>query len=277
MTRFVDTLNKSPAHEEEKQRIVQKYFDDTPINNSIGSHQSMHSGTPAHKGNTNPADLQPDGIKVVDTSPEDDFFIFKYANTSDKSVKRDRCLPANKKLKVFFNLLKLVIIALILFTVIISEISIMDSKNTVTVFGYSALTMKSDSMTSVIPKGSFIIIKRTNPEKIDVGDDIAFIRRKDDTVITHRVIQIYDNTESKISSFGFRTQGVDNPVPDKEIVYDADLIGVVKLVIPNLGKIIEHALLNLGLVLMLVGMFIVLTYFIRRCRFLIRESVLTDS
>lgn len=63
-------------------------------------------------------------------------------------------------------------------------------------FGYGVVRIKSGSMEPKIHTGDFILIKKTAPEKIKVGDIITF--RSDDPAIldkpnTHEVVEILQN------------------------------------------------------------------------------------
>ena len=92
-------------------------------------------------------------------------------------------------------------------------------------FGYSVMLVLSGSMHSVMPEDSLIVTHRVDPAKIEVGDDIAFLRQDGETV-THRVIEIVDSF-SNTGKRGFRTQGTENPSPDKETVGADNVIGKV--------------------------------------------------
>ena len=126
------------------------------------------------------------------------------------------------------------------------------------IFGYSGFTVLSKSMQSEIPEGAFILTKRVDPNNIKVGDDIAFIRKKDDAVVTHRVIYIYENYAGT-GGKGFQTQGVDNAVPDQDIISGDDVIGVVKLTVPGLGFALNYIAVNVGLLFVILGGFAVIT------------------
>ena len=94
------------------------------------------------------------------------------------------------------------------------------------VFGYSVMNIVSGSMEDEIPQGSYIIIKRVDPEEICKGDIICFYST--DPLIyglpnTHRVV------EEPILSGGeyfFVTRGDANPTDDKVLAEGSRLIGV---------------------------------------------------
>jgi signal peptidase len=93
------------------------------------------------------------------------------------------------------------------------------------VFGYSIYTVLTDSMQREIPQGSLIVVRKTEPEDIQVGDDITFFMDRD-TTKTHRVTRVFEDYEGS-GERGFETQGLENPLPDPGIVYAANVVGRV--------------------------------------------------
>jgi signal peptidase len=104
---------------------------------------------------------------------------------------------------------------------------------TKTILGFSAFKVLSDSMQSVLPKGSLVITRQTDAADIQIGDDITFWLNED-TTATHRVIGIYENYEES-GQAGFETRGVENPAPDPDIVYAKNVIGKVVWHIDGFG------------------------------------------
>ena len=94
------------------------------------------------------------------------------------------------------------------------------------VFGYSVINIISSSMEDEIPTGSYILIKRTDPEDVKKDDVICFYSR-DPQIYgipnTHRVIEDPIITENGIE---FVTKGDANPGPDPVNARGEDLIGV---------------------------------------------------
>jgi signal peptidase len=86
-------------------------------------------------------------------------------------------------------------------------------------------TALSGSMEREIPEGSLIIVKRVEPETIQVGDDITFFKNAN-TTVTHRVVNIYEDYEGS-GVRGFETKGIENPMADEDIVYADNVIGRV--------------------------------------------------
>ena len=97
-------------------------------------------------------------------------------------------------------------------------------------------TIISPSMTPKIDVYDVVVVVQKNPQDIEVGDIISYYSTNDyfgNTPITHRVVEKF-NTNNGVS---FRTRGDANPVVDNEIVMENNVIGTVRFVIPQLGRI----------------------------------------
>jgi len=113
--------------------------------------------------------------------------------------------------------------------------------------GYSFLNVITGSMQSVYPVGSLVVIREADPDTIEIGDDITFVR-EDETAVTHRVIGVTEDYEDT-GERGFETQGVDNDAPDFELVRAANVVGVVKFHVPKVGQWLERLRGNLVITL----------------------------
>jgi len=131
------------------------------------------------------------------------------------------------------------------------------------IFGYSGFTVLSGSMQSEIPEGSFVLVKKVEPGSISVGDDITFIRKKDNSAVTHRVTNIYENYGEN-GELGFQTQGTDNTNPDQDVIFANDIIGVVKLTVPGLGAVLNYISINIGFLCVVLGVLFILTVLTRK-------------
>ena len=94
------------------------------------------------------------------------------------------------------------------------------------VFGYSIMNIVSGSMEDEIPKDSYILIKKVEPEKVKRGDVICFFS-SDPQIYgfpnTHRVVEEPINNNGSIE---FVTRGDANPINDRETAKGENLIGV---------------------------------------------------
>ena len=105
------------------------------------------------------------------------------------------------------------------------------------IFGFSVFRVLSESMQRDIPKGALVFVRETDPKELKVGDDITFLV-DEKTTYTHRIIGIYNDYENS-GQMGFETQGVENPTPDKDIVYAKNIIGKVVWQLPFFGQVVE--------------------------------------
>ena len=92
-------------------------------------------------------------------------------------------------------------------------------------FGYSAMTVLTSSMQSELPQGCIIIIKEVDPKTLVVGDNITFME-KNDITITHKIVDI-NKDYSEDGLITFQTQGIENPMPDENLVYEPNVLGKV--------------------------------------------------
>ena len=130
-----------------------------------------------------------------------------------------------------------------------------------TVGGISWFCVESSSMQREIPQGSLVVIRRIDPNIIQVGDTITYKRNGGGT-ITHKVVDIVDTDRSLISSRGFRTQGVENERPDPEIVLMEHVVGVAIFHIIGAGGLLKTSSRLIPVILM--AAFILVAFFVRR-------------
>ena len=172
-------------------------------------------------------------------------------------------IPDNKKSKkstlvgniLFYGALAFFVLA-VLFT------SLKSSSGVKTFLGHSAFIVKTSSMESVYPKGSFIISKSVDPNTLQVGDDITFMSSQTST-ITHRIISIYEQY-SDTNARGLETQGVMNDAPDKNIVLAANVVGKVVFCSAFIGTLIAFVSKNWPILLFAIAVIVGLTMVLRR-------------
>lgn len=130
----------------------------------------------------------------------------------------------------------------------------------VSVAGYCGMVVLSGSMQDVIPKDSFIITHRVDETTLQVGDDITFMASAD-TCVTHRIIEISRQSDGTLF---FRTKGTNNQSPDSDPVPAANVVG--KVVYHNLwlGQAAQWIRKNWPLVIFLVAVWAVLSWFLTR-------------
>lgn len=117
---------------------------------------------------------------------------------------------------------------------------------------FGAYVIISPSMVPTIKVYDAIIIKRAEPEELEVGDIITFLSndaRYSGLTITHRIVGI---EKSKTGEVYFRTKGDNNNTEDSSLVKGEDINGKVIFKIPKIGYI-QHLLTNaVGWVLLIV-------------------------
>jgi len=142
--------------------------------------------------------------------------------------------------------------------------------------GFSAMTVLTRSMQSVLPQHALIVTRKADPQTIQVGDDITFLTPNNATV-THRVIEVLENHQNS-GMRGFRTQGVENENPDAEVVLAQNVIGRVifhNLTIGRTVHLVRNNILLAGIGLALLILVAVLTKLLRTV-FTQKNTVPTD-
>jgi signal peptidase len=130
-----------------------------------------------------------------------------------------------------------------------------------TIFDFAYFTVVTPSMQDEIPQGSFILVKQLDPLDLKVGDNITYMADRT-TSVTHKIIGIYENYDSS-GARGFQTKGVNNAKPDQEIVYEANVVGKVILVLPVVGMVLTALGENVFLAFMIFGLCVLLSFLIR--------------
>jgi signal peptidase I len=99
------------------------------------------------------------------------------------------------------------------------------------VTGVQMRAVISGSMRPKLPVGSLVVIVPTPQERIQVGDDISYVRDESLMVITHRVI-----AKDAINGT-FTTQGLANNMSDAPVKY-GNVLGVVRASVPAIGYLL---------------------------------------
>jgi signal peptidase I len=113
-------------------------------------------------------------------------------------------------------------------------------------FGYTPLTVLSNSMNPYLESGDLTFIQRVPFDKISVGDVITY-REETDKFITHRVVQMTE----KNGQAAFITKGDNNNADDANPVLKEQLIGKQVFTIPKIGFLIQFMSKPLGFMLFL--------------------------
>lgn len=103
--------------------------------------------------------------------------------------------------------------------------------------GFTAQTVLTSSMEDVYPKGALVVSRRTDPDVLEIGDDITFMT-SETTTITHRIIGIVENY-ADTGQRAFQTQGVMNQAPDSQLVPAVNVVGKVVFHSYVAGKVVD--------------------------------------
>ena len=128
--------------------------------------------------------------------------------------------------------------------------------------GYSAMIVLSGSMEREYPRGSMIMTKRVEADRLEIGDDITYLTEGGNRVVTHRIIGIYENYAE--GERGFQTQGLENTQPDVEIVHSANVVGQViysNLFMGQAVTLVRNNIITIVGVLIILG---IATFVIKR-------------
>ena len=183
-------------------------------------------------------DVDVPGIEIPEATAD----VKKYLSGTEKDRKKRKARRAADI--VFYAVIAFILIAALIFSGRIDN-------NGFRIFHYKAFTVLTPSMEKEIPQGALVITKDVDPKTIEIGDDITFIR-DDNATVTHRVVNILENYNGS-SIRAFETQGIANPDPDPDVVYEGNIIGVVKYSIPELGFTLTYISDNIGLVFLVLG------------------------
>lgn len=159
-----------------------------------------------------------------------------------------------KFIKKVFNIIFIILI----YNLILLAISSISDIQNISIFGYKAYIITTNSMEPSIKTGDAVIARRVNEEKLKEGDVITFWN--DQKVITHRIIRI-----DKIDDINYYvTKGDNNNLEDqRKVTYD-EIEGKSIFTIPSLGKIIG-VLENRIIFLIILLIILILCFFkIRR-------------
>ena len=173
-------------------------------------------------------------------------------------------ITVEKKKRSIFALISDMLFYLAIFMVLVAILTSAPGNNNGKVrmfMGYSYFTVLSPSMQDEIPKGSFILVKKTDPKELKIGDNITFMKDANNS-ITHKITEIYENYENS-GATAFQTKGVNNANPDKDIVYEANIVGKVVFVIPGAGAAISSLRENIYIVFIIFGLCILLSFLLR--------------
>ena len=135
-----------------------------------------------------------------------------------------------------------------------------NDENTVpNVFGYKPFIVLSGSMETQIHIGDLIITKIVDPSTLKMDDVIAF-RDAEDTVTTHRIINIIEKDGIKY----FVTKGDNNNSQDQNLVELEDVEGIYITRIPYVGNVLNEIAKPANAVIIVLGISIIFVILFNR-------------
>ncbi|MCQ2553424.1 MAG: signal peptidase I [Clostridia bacterium] len=158
-------------------------------------------------------------------------------------------MKASKVLNVIISIILWVVIivaALFAFTTLATR----DSNKVANLFGFTPLTVQSDSMVPTFSAGDMIIIKKCNTADLKEGDIITFhtIIQNQYVLNTHRIASIVSNGSVR----SYTTKGDNNLIEDSHIIADGDIVGKYVTKIGGFGKVIDFLSSSMGFLICIV-------------------------
>lgn len=107
----------------------------------------------------------------------------------------------------------------------------------VSIAGFSIHNVLTASMQDEIPQGSLVLTRQVDPDTLQIGDDITYMR-DENTTITHRIVGIIEDY-ADTGQRAFETQGIMNREADSQPVPAANVVGKVIFHNHVLGEIMS--------------------------------------
>lgn len=154
-----------------------------------------------------------------------------------------------KALHILANIVLWVLIIIIAFFAIVT-FSRKGTGNVAHIFGYTPMTVLSDSMAPTFHKDDLILVRQGDAAAYQEGDIISFwtsiggVR----AINTHRIAAVYRSGDM----VQYATKGDANQVNDEFLVVPADIIGEYVLSIPLLGKVLALMSTSVGFLVIIV-------------------------
>lgn len=140
-----------------------------------------------------------------------------------------------KWLSILINILAIALIAASLFVLLVAVST--PAGQVPQVMGFSILRVMSASMEPEIPEQSMLLVHKTDPDALQVGDVITFFSSDptlNGALNTHRIVRI----DRLRTGPQFITKGDANALADQQSVKGSQLVGKVILVSPLLGRLV---------------------------------------
>ena len=126
-----------------------------------------------------------------------------------------------------------------------------DNQNVANIFGYTPLTVQSDSMVPTFASGDLIFIKRCDPATLKEGDIICFhtIIDNEYALNTHRI----ESIESVGDARSYTTIGDNNNgITDQHVISDGDIVGKYVGHLTGFGKVMDFLSSSTGFLIVII-------------------------
>lgn len=176
-----------------------------------------------------------------------------------------------KWLSILINILAIALITASLFVLLVVVST--PAGQVPQVMGFSILRVMSVSMEPEIPEQSMLLVHKTDPDALQVGDVITFFSSDptlNGTLNTHRIIRI----DRQRTGLQFVTKGDANALADRQGVKGSQVVGRVILVSPLLGRLVGlvSTPLVFGLLILLPLLFLLVRSLIGTLRLPVRRK-----
>lgn len=156
---------------------------------------------------------------------------------------------AKKILTVVLSIVLWVVIllaALFAFTTLASR----DTSSVASLAGFTPMTVQSDSMVPFFETGDLIVIRKCNPDELQVGDVITFhtIIQNQYALNTHRIASITETNGVR----SYTTKGDNNLISDTHVIANGDIVGKYVGKAPGLGRLLDFMSGSVGFLLIIV-------------------------
>ena len=126
-----------------------------------------------------------------------------------------------------------------------------DNQNVANIFGYTPLTVQSDSMVPTFASGDLIFIKKCDPATLKEGDIICFhtIIDNEYALNTHRI----ESIESVGDARSYTTIGDNNNgITDQHVISDGDIVGKYVGHLTGFGKVMDFLSSSTGFLIVII-------------------------
>ena len=126
-----------------------------------------------------------------------------------------------------------------------------DNQNVANIFGYTPLTVQSDSMVPTFASGDLIFIKKCDPATLKEGDIICFhtIIDNEYALNTHRI----QSSETVGDARSYTTVGDNNNgIADQHVISDGDIVGKYVGHLSGFGKVMDFLSSSTGFLIVII-------------------------